>query len=284
MPNSAQRELLDSSIAEEGIYFTTIQDDEVFDLGTKILYLERAISQNCQDFLQSLDKLHNPDLDDEAKTANLEFIRALKLINDFCFNNQVKHGQYGVVEALTHFFGSLGDINPDDFRTAVQTIINARITALRDGHSEEVTLQKTARETAEANIARQTGWRVELDLPVAQLAQQVLHFQPNQVQQVGVDVIQVLNGALTGEQYQQLSTEVRQVVAGNADATRRLIQEDGATFAQIQVLTADEFRRLIQNLYEIEQLVDSVHVPFSDILALDEGMRALVLENHFAAC
>ena len=109
-----------------------------------------------------------------------------------------------------------------------------------------------------------------------------LEFYTIQVLQVGVDVIQVLNEALTGEEYQQLSAELRQVVAGNADATRRLIQEFGATFAAIQVLSEDGFRRLVQNLYAIEQLVNSVHVPFNDILALDEGMRALVLEKHYA--
>ena len=101
MPNPTQRELLDSFIAEEGIYFTTIPEDEVFNLGTKILYLERAISQNCQDFLQSLDKLYAPDLDGEAKTANIEFIRALKLINDCCFNNQVKSIQLSITIAST---------------------------------------------------------------------------------------------------------------------------------------------------------------------------------------
>lgn len=89
MPNSAQRELLDSFIGEEGIYFTTIKDDEIFSLGTRILYLERSISQNCENFLQYLDKLYGPLLDCVAKAANIEFIQALKLINDCCFNNEV---------------------------------------------------------------------------------------------------------------------------------------------------------------------------------------------------
>jgi hypothetical protein len=282
MPNPTQRELLDSFIAEEGIYFTTIQEDEVFNLGTKILYLERAISQNCQDFLQSLDKLYAPDLGGEAKTANIEFIRALKLINDCCFNNQVKYGQYGTRATLTHFFGSLGEIDPGDFQTTVQTIINQQIAALREGHLEEVTSQKTARETAETDIARQTGWRAELDLPVTQLPQQVPHFQPIQLQHVGVDVIQVLNGALTGEQYQQLSAEVRQVVAGNADATRQLIQGYGATFATIQALAAQELRELFNRSHEVARLVNEVHIPLADLLALDQAVRTELLYRSYA--
>lgn len=178
MPNSAQQELLDSFIADEGIYFQTIIDDEAFNLGTKILYLKRAISQDCQTFNQALDKLYNPDLVDGPKKANIEFIRALKLINDLCFNNEVKYGQYGTRLALTHYFGSLGAVDASGLQTAVEEIINARITALSDSHEETITEQKQARQTAETGIHRQTGWRTELDLPSAQLAPQIPHFQP----------------------------------------------------------------------------------------------------------
>ena len=265
MPNSTQRALLDSFIAEEGIYFETIRDDEAFNLGTKVLYLERAISQNCHNFLQSLDKLYNPDLVAAAKTANVEFIRALKLINDLCFNHQVKYVQYGTRPALTHFFGSLGDINHSDFQTDIQTIINARIATLREGHVEEATAQKTARETAETGIARRTGWRAELDLPLAQLAQQAPHFQPLQVRLVGADVTQ--------------AAEVRQIIVGNTGATRQLIQDYGATFANVQALAAQEFHELFRNSNEIARLVNEGHIPLADLLALDQAVRTELFHN-----
>jgi len=171
MPNSTQRALLDSFIGEEGIYFETIRDDEAFNLGTKVLYLERAISQNCQTFLQSLDKLYNPSLNGAAKIANLEFIRALKLINDFCFNNQVKYGQFGTREALTHYFRSLGDVDANDFQITMIEIIGGGIATLRQDHEAEIAAQATVRATEEEGIVRQTGWRGEVDLPQDQLAQ-----------------------------------------------------------------------------------------------------------------
>jgi len=37
MPNSAQLDLLNSFISEEGLFFEIIRDDGVFNLGTKIL-------------------------------------------------------------------------------------------------------------------------------------------------------------------------------------------------------------------------------------------------------
>lgn len=48
MPTYAQQEFLNTLIGKEGIYFETVRNDEVFDLGTKILYLERAITQDCK--------------------------------------------------------------------------------------------------------------------------------------------------------------------------------------------------------------------------------------------
>ena len=104
MLNNTQIEsYLDEFIGEEGIYFEAIRDDESFDDGTKILYLERAISQDCEIFNQNLDKLYNPDLVGDAKTDNIEFIRALKIINDLCFNNEVKYDGYRPRFALKHY-------------------------------------------------------------------------------------------------------------------------------------------------------------------------------------
>ena len=51
MLNTPQQELLDNLIAENGCYFETIKEYSAFDLGIKVLYLERAISQNCNTFL-----------------------------------------------------------------------------------------------------------------------------------------------------------------------------------------------------------------------------------------
>ena len=61
MPNNSQKALLDSLIAIDGSHFETIRDNKAFNLGTKILYLERAIDQPCATFNESLNKLYNPN-------------------------------------------------------------------------------------------------------------------------------------------------------------------------------------------------------------------------------
>jgi len=279
MLNTPQQELLDSLIAEEGIYFETIRDDEAFNLGTKILYLERAISQDCQTFNQSLDKLYNPDLDGEPKAANIEFIRALKLINDLCFNSDVKYDPYGTRAALTHYFGSLGNIDAIEFQTAVQEIINARITAVSEGQEETtITAQKQARQTAEKDIASEVGWRTKFDLPLAQLAQSAqlaqlaphVYFALVEIMSIASHVIIALLGILilTGEQYQQLSVELRQVIAGNVDATRRLIQDFGVTFEQIKALSAQGLQELFNQSHAVARLVNEGNITFEQLSGL----------------
>lgn len=169
MPNQTQIEFLDELIGPEGTYFELIQEDISFDLGTKVLYLERAIHLNCRAFLRALDKLYDENLVGEAKTSNEEFIRALKLINDLYFNNQVKYDVFGTRPALMHYFGSLGDVHPDEFRALIQQITESRIAELQEGNLEQVAMEKAARIESEAYIIRQTGWRELFDLPVAQL-------------------------------------------------------------------------------------------------------------------
>lgn len=171
MLSPAQRDVLNSFIGNEGMYFETIRDYDAVDWGTKVLYLERAISQNCQNFLQSLDKLYQPALVGNAKTSHLDFIRALKAMNDLCFNNSVKFGDYGTREALKHYFSGLGTVTPAiamEFKTTIQSMVNPKLVAFKAGHPE-VNVERQARMAAEANIVIQTGWRNELDLPASQL-------------------------------------------------------------------------------------------------------------------
>jgi hypothetical protein len=263
----AQSELLDSFIAGEGIYFETIRDYSL-NLGTKVLYLERAISQNCQTFLRSLDKLYQPRLAGEAKTASIRFINALKVINDLCFNNQGKYGVFGTKAALIHYFGHLGHIVVSDFKTTIQRMITARIKALSEAH-EEVTAQKQDREADEADIEPQNGWRKELDLFLAQ--------------QADIDVIQALSGVLSDEQYRSLSAEVQQVIAGNINSTRGLVQEFGASFAQIQGLTAPELQQLFDHSGDVARLVnEETHITLADLLALDQPNRAKLFKHPSA--
>ncbi|EKD75810.1 MAG: hypothetical protein ACD_44C00023G0001 [uncultured bacterium] len=151
-----------------GIYLDSVKSYDGVDLGTKILYLEKSITQGCQTFLNTLDKLYKPELMGAAKEANLDFIRSLKTINDLFFNNKVKYGIYGVRDALTHFFSSLGPVNPQDFKDEIQKMIHQGIEVLSQDHQEEITAQKQKQEEVEKTITNQSDWRNELDLPTGQ--------------------------------------------------------------------------------------------------------------------
>ena len=148
-----------------GIYLDSVKSYDGVDLGTKILYLEKSITQDCQTFLNTLDKLYKPELIGAAKEANLDFIRSLKMINDLCFNNKVKYDIYGVRDALTHFFSSLGPFNPQDFKDEIQKMIHQGIEVLSQNHQEEIIARKRKREEEEKTITNQSDWRNELDLP-----------------------------------------------------------------------------------------------------------------------
>jgi hypothetical protein len=187
---AAQRDLLDSLISESGIYIEVIKENTTFDLGTKVLYLERAISQNCHTFLRSLDKLYSLNQSEEDKVANIEFLRALKTINDLCFNNMVKYGHFGTRRALMHFFASLGleHVKPANFQKMIVQIIQERISELYRDNKETIVVQLEARKSDEAAIEKnaiwreqaglpsvgEAGWRQKLDLPAEQLCQLTL--------------------------------------------------------------------------------------------------------------
>ena len=207
--NVAQKESLDSYIAGNGIYLATIIDNEIFDLGTKILYLERAISQDCDIFNKSLDKLYSEDFVNGEKEDCVEFIRSLKSINDLCFNNEVKYSYY-TPTALNHYFGCLGSIDADDFQIVIRRIINTRISSLIEGHQDQVIREKQARLTAEDNIDNHTGWRAELDLPLAQLAIHIADNYPHNVHQF------ILAGNITPQQIDVWGLENVTMIANTA--------------------------------------------------------------------
>ena len=73
----AEIDLLNEFIGPEGCFFQTIVEHPGFSLGCKLIYLKRAITLNCQAFLNCLDNLYH-----HKNPATLEFIRPLKHLND----------------------------------------------------------------------------------------------------------------------------------------------------------------------------------------------------------
>lgn len=168
--NKSQEELLDSFISVEGCYFETIIEDQSINLGIKLLYLERAITQNCTDFNLSLDKLYRNNLVGEDRQTRIELIRAFKVVNDICFNNQVKFDNYGIRPALVHYFGMLGEVHSEPFTLAIHRKIHFNIAAIIQGQSDPKAplAQKLVREHFEKDIQPHHDWRQELDLPLIQ--------------------------------------------------------------------------------------------------------------------
>lgn len=168
----AQRDLLVEYIND---YFETIRDYDTADWGTKICYLTRSISQNCQVFLCSLDKLYLPNLENGVRARHIDFLNCLKKINDLYFNHTVRASWGGEFyestekDALTHYFSSFAqEVDVEKLQNAIQAMIVENIMLLRSAHPEYL-MQQEDRIIAEATIVRQPAWRRECQLPDEQL-------------------------------------------------------------------------------------------------------------------
>ncbi len=175
MPNSQQHDTLNQMFSvPEGDYFEVIKNynSVLLNIGTKILYLERAITlEDHTTFLNLLDKLYQSLSDHANQAENVELIRTFKLINDFYFNKDINYtvGYYNqnnnlmTKRALDHWFGSLQakgeEINVAEFQLSIKKLVDNMINKLSEGYSEEViNAQKQAREAAEEEIIGKKDW------------------------------------------------------------------------------------------------------------------------------
>jgi hypothetical protein len=174
---SAQLELLNSFFAESsgeqeaGIYTSTICEYKDLNAGTKALYLQRALTEDCATFLSSLDRLYRPKLTGQAAMDNLELLRALKLMNDFYHNNEVLFGVYGTRETLKHYLGSLGSPNLGSVQAYMRDVAS-KVMLLLKKQSPTLESEIANRKKEEIDITPYTDWRKKLDLPKDQLQPQ----------------------------------------------------------------------------------------------------------------
>lgn len=167
MINDEQEELLLRLIGAESVFFQYFKNFKGINQGTKIYYLEEAMNQDSQTFLSTLDRLYHFELQDTEKTAQI-ILNGLKLINDLYFNNPVKLVESNT--ALQNYFGSLGEVNFDEFKVRIVQIINSNISLLSFGVDEELILkQKKDCELSETDRVGNRGWRMESNSPPAQL-------------------------------------------------------------------------------------------------------------------
>ncbi|MES2216975.1 MAG: hypothetical protein V4501_01045 [Pseudomonadota bacterium] len=84
-----QLQLLEDMLGEDGYVITTVSQATEINHATKILYLQQALHQSCEDFNVSLDEL-NARYNNES-SERLEVIRSLKTLNDLYYNNKAEY-------------------------------------------------------------------------------------------------------------------------------------------------------------------------------------------------
>lgn len=137
--------------------------------GIRVLYLERAIKEPLQMFLNSLDRLYFS----HPEQCSIDVIRALKLIHDLYHDNDIKFDIYGNKSALSHYFGSIGKkIDHKSFQQIIRGIIHQAIEQAISLDATIVQQQKAIRLSEEQEMKEDPGWRTQMDLPYDQRQQE----------------------------------------------------------------------------------------------------------------
>lgn len=169
MLSIAQTELLDEILGLNGFLFESIMENQSINMGSKLYYLKHSIQDSCFSFLEHLDKLYNNNLPAAEQTQLLEIIRCFKKINDLCFNNEVKNGEYGVKPCLELTFGRLGLVNAAEFNMIITQMVNKRIEGLVKENTEILKVQYSQRKKIAKVQTPSKQWRSILELPASQI-------------------------------------------------------------------------------------------------------------------
>ncbi len=277
----AHKEVLDGFFAEEGIYSEVINEYTGCNLGTKILYLERSISQDCDTFNYYLDMLHNRSLDREQHQSNIEFVRALKVINDLCFNNNVKYGEHGLKRAQEHYLSALGEVVPKDIKTAVELMCIALIIRIINDDDATAQLQKDARIDAELHIAGEPGWRLWLDLPQQQLFPKIPEFMLAGVSSSKPHLVMklVYEKCLSLHELQSLNKELCSDILEYSDEMIRLKKHINLTVSHLLELDPLVRKELLQRYNDVLMLVKEHAMSLETLLQLSIEQLHIVLHD-----
>jgi hypothetical protein len=166
---------------KDGIFFAPIKEAKMLNLGTKLLYLERAITEDCYEFITSLDKLYKEFVDDNEKMEMIKVIIALKKINNMCFNNTEIYPDKsrptvkligpclsGMLSDLRSEYQPL-KIDPTVIQQHIQSIIKNNILLMKKRAPKKARRQIQERSKLEATIQPDTKWRTFIELPEDQL-------------------------------------------------------------------------------------------------------------------
>lgn len=145
-------------------------------LGTICLYLNRAIDRNSTiPFNDLLDKLYQPESQNQPSAGNIELIRALKNINDLYHDNFIcpeKNNCVKEVRALDYFLKPLDFFQFNDVRWFIKSKVQEKIAkwTYASPSSRTVLEEEIARRIQlENSMQGNDYWRYILDLPLEQM-------------------------------------------------------------------------------------------------------------------
>jgi len=260
-PPPALTELLGQLITE--CYETAIESDGP-DLGTKLLYLKRAIEEKDDTFLISLDKLYSSHLN------SIPIIQALKSINDLYFDNHINFGDYGPnrqegparVPRTAHwqYFRNFGTVNLEACQRFIKQFIGEHedkclLSPLNEPPAPGVGSEQFQRIHEEKYyIQRNPDWRLQLDL------------RPDQrITKDFRKLAEELNIAWEEMPYIQTTRVEFCLNYRNLPSVKRLINDCNMPVALLSDIPKIQLQGLVLYAKEIALLVKEAKVPFAEL-------------------
>ena len=168
--NKVQEKLLCGCIED---FCETIEAYEAIDIGTRLLFLQRAISLDFTKFNLFLDLLHVPNLFAVDEQPYRDFLFSLKSINNLCFNNKVQYEEFGIRYALPHYLKNTGKFNQSIIKTFVRERFREKIDKIHQDMDDSDLKLIQQRQVVEflriidliregKDIAEGAGWRTDL--------------------------------------------------------------------------------------------------------------------------
>lgn len=205
-------------------------------IGVRVSYIEKAITiQDPNAFASFLDSLYRRDA--TLGKDNLNIVRALKTINDVCFNNEVKDRVYGVKRAISLYFGKIASLTNPSIVSTIQVTtkitIREKLTQLLG--DPQIAKQKKDEEANISSSEQNKDWRIRLDLPSAQL--------------VGLDLSQIprelQNYDISETEYRSFAFEIRQMIDHDSSALIAILDMVQWNLSQFAELNLSQITKII---------------------------------------
>jgi hypothetical protein len=246
--NAAQLAVLDSFIGSNGIYILEILESELIDKGTKIIYLQRALTCDCFTFNEWISKLI--PLTNMTKWRTLA--EAFKFINDIYNNNEVTYDEYGVYRAHGHYFKNLGDIDINALQSAVRSHIDQAVSTIYADDKQSLEIQMQARLDNEQHLPVNPYW-FGLVSSTTEQASEWITSQP---------------------EFLSLPYAIKELLVSNC-LHARLLFDAGLTFNQCQTIPPARLVVLLRNSLDIKLISKNGNPPISFAPLIDIDITLL---------